>query len=190
MKRIATGLAAALVCASFDCPTSAKAAPAETTASAEGSLETYALGAGDKLRIAVFNVAAITGAHLVGSSGVVSLPLVGEMMAAGKTTATLAEAIRVRLAEGYVNDPKVSVEVMDYRPYYILGEVNKPGSSRSRPTSRWSKPWPRQAGIPTVRRGRRPTFVTPGGREQLVRYRDLSIYVLPGDTIRIGERYL
>ena len=57
-------------------------------------------------------------------SGSVSLPLVGEVNAAGKTVQEFRTELEARLADGYLTDPRVSAEVLNYRPFYILGEVD------------------------------------------------------------------
>lgn len=87
----------------------------------------YHLGPADKIRIITYNEASLTGEFVVSGSGTVSLPLVGEIRAQGLTTGELQEAIQNSLKNGYITDPKVSVEVLNYRPFYILGEVTKPG---------------------------------------------------------------
>lgn len=87
----------------------------------------YHLGIGDKLRVIVFGVDTLGGEFVVGSTGSVSLPLIGELKAQGLTVSELQDKIMATLADGYVKQPRVSVEVLNYRPFYILGEVNKPG---------------------------------------------------------------
>jgi polysaccharide export outer membrane protein len=87
----------------------------------------YHLGPADKIRIITYNEASLTGEFVVSGSGTVSLPLVGEIHAQGLTTGQLQDAIQNSLKNGYITDPKVSVEVLNYRPFYILGEVTKPG---------------------------------------------------------------
>jgi protein involved in polysaccharide export with SLBB domain len=87
----------------------------------------YRLGAGDKVRVTVYGEPNLTGEYYVSSRGTLSVPLIGDVPAAGQTVPQIAEAVRTKLADGYIRDPKVAAEVLTYRPYYILGEVNKPG---------------------------------------------------------------
>ena len=87
----------------------------------------YRLGAGDKVRVTVYGEPNLTGEYYVSTRGTLSVPLIGDVPAAGQTVPQIAEAVRAKLADGYVRDPKVAAEVLTYRPYYILGEVNKPG---------------------------------------------------------------
>ena len=90
-------------------------------------VEEYRLGVGDKIRLIVFNEAALSGEFVVNSNGAVSLPLVGDVPAGNKTTNQLTNDIATKLKDGYLVDPKVSIEILKYRPFYILGEVKSPG---------------------------------------------------------------
>lgn len=88
----------------------------------------YILGVGDKLRITVYGETDLSGEFQVSSIGMVSMPLIGETKASGTTVAKLKSAITAKLMDGYLKDPKVSMEVLSYRPFFIVGEVMKPGS--------------------------------------------------------------
>jgi polysaccharide export outer membrane protein len=88
----------------------------------------YRLGSGDRVHIIVFGQDELTGEYQVDGSGKLSFPLVGEIQAGGLTARELERAIRSALSPEYLKDPKVSAEVMAYRPFYILGEVKTPGS--------------------------------------------------------------
>ncbi len=88
----------------------------------------YRLGPGDKLRITVFNETDLSGDFAIDGQGFVRLPLLGQIQAAGLTSF----ALESRIAEaftggGYLVSPRVAVEITGYRPFYILGEVAKPG---------------------------------------------------------------
>ncbi|HEY1614986.1 MAG TPA: polysaccharide biosynthesis/export family protein [Rhizomicrobium sp.] len=87
----------------------------------------YRLGTGDKVRVIVFGEDDLGGEFDVDGSGFVRLPLIGQIHAGGLSTQELEARIEAALADGYVNMPRVSVEVTTYRPFYILGEVSKPG---------------------------------------------------------------
>ncbi len=97
------------------------AAPAAAPAPA------YALDTGDRLRITVFGQDGISNSYLVDAGGNVTLPLIGAVPARGQGAPQLALTIAARLRQGYVREPKVSVEVEAYRPFFILGEVTTPG---------------------------------------------------------------
>jgi polysaccharide export outer membrane protein len=88
----------------------------------------YVLGVGDKIRLTVYGEADLSGEYDIGSTGTIALPLIGEIQAASRTLHAFEEAVRSKLSEGYLRDPRVSAQVMNYRPFFILGEVSKPGS--------------------------------------------------------------
>jgi protein involved in polysaccharide export with SLBB domain len=87
----------------------------------------YLLGSGDKLRLNVFGEQDLSGEFEINGAGFISLPLLGQIPAKDYTTSDLEKIISAMLAEGYLVDPKVSIEVINFRPFFILGEVNQPG---------------------------------------------------------------
>ncbi len=87
----------------------------------------YVLGPGDKMRLIVFGETDLSGDFTIDGSGFVRLPLIGQVRAAGYTSQQLEAAIGGSLAQGYLKSPRVSVEVSTYRPFYIIGAVNRPG---------------------------------------------------------------
>jgi polysaccharide export outer membrane protein len=90
--------------------------------------EGYQIGAGDHVRITVFDEPNLTNEYIVNESGAVALPLIDEVPANQLTTSQLASKIAEKLkVGGYVLTPKVAVEILKHRPFYILGEVAKPG---------------------------------------------------------------
>jgi len=82
---------------------------------------TYTLDAGDRVRIIVFGQQNLSNVYTVSATGTVSVPLIGPIRGL-----TVAEVAR-RLRDQYIKDPKVTAEVVTYRPFYILGEVTTPG---------------------------------------------------------------
>ena len=105
----------------------------------------YRLGQSDKLRLKVFawrpskdevfEWTALNGEYSVGPAGTVSLPLIGEVFAGGTTTADLGRSIGLKLKDkiGLAESPEVSIEVTQYRPFYIVGNVERPGEYAFRP---------------------------------------------------------
>ncbi len=87
----------------------------------------YTLAAGDRVRVIVFGQDSLSNSFAVNSSGDIAMPLIGMVPARGRTTDQLAHEIADRLRNGYVRDPRVSVEVEAYRPFFILGEVTTAG---------------------------------------------------------------
>jgi polysaccharide export outer membrane protein len=89
--------------------------------------ETYTLGTGDQLRVIVFGESDLSGQFTVDDGGHVRLPLIGQVDAAGRTLHQFEGDVAAKLSQGYLKNPRVSVEVTNYRPFFIIGEVNKPG---------------------------------------------------------------
>jgi protein involved in polysaccharide export with SLBB domain len=88
----------------------------------------YVLGSGDKLKVTVFGSEDLSGESEIDPAGQVTLPLIGQVPAAGKTIPQLEGEIRKRLSPDFVKNPRLSIEVENYRPFYIIGEVKNPGS--------------------------------------------------------------
>jgi protein involved in polysaccharide export with SLBB domain len=93
-----------------------------------GTSEDYVLGIGDRVRVTVFGEPDLSGDMDVSSTGMISMPLVGDIKASGNTVSQIRSAIIAKLKDGYMKDPKLSMDVMSYRPFFIVGEVMKPGS--------------------------------------------------------------
>ena len=149
----------------------------------------YRLGAGDKVRIITFNEASLTGEFDVSSAGTIALPLVGEVKAAGLTTSQFQDSVVGVLKNGYLRDPRVSVEVLTYRPFYIMGEVNKPGEYPYVHGMTVLKAVATANGF-TYRADTRRVFLKKSEQAGEVEQQlGPNTMVSPGDTIRIGERY-
>ena len=200
-------LAAALAVATFFVPcqalaqsdastgTNAKVAnttPANdaTSSSAAGQSEqSYQLGAGDKLRLSVFGESDLGGEFVIDGSGDVRLPLIGQVKAAGLTVHAFEEKIVKLLEDGYLRDPRVSIEVVNYRPFYIIGEVNRPGQY----------PYVNGmnalnavalAGGYTPKADKSEVYLQRNGKSGEQEYpSDETTKVQPGDVIRIPERF-
>lgn len=160
-----------------------------TPQQAERIVPEYRLGSGDRVRVTVFGEEALSGTFVVDGAGAASLPLIGEVRAGGLTVAEFRDAVTAALRDGYLHEPRVSAEVVNHRPFYILGEVNRPGE------------YPYAAGLTVMN-----AAATAGGftyrantRRVFIKHADDtaeqahpltgSTPVAPGDTLRIGERY-
>src|SRR5712675_1140263 len=88
----------------------------------------YKLGANDRLRITVFGQPTLTGEYVLDGNGVLAFPLIGNVPADGMTTSELQRAIAAKLSPDYLVNPNVSAEVVTRRPFYVVGEVQKPGN--------------------------------------------------------------
>ena len=87
----------------------------------------YRLGAGDRIRVTVFEQDGLTNTYSVDQSGYISFPLVGAIPARGHTAQQLEGEIAAKLRQGYLRDPDVSVEIDRYRPIFVMGEVGAAG---------------------------------------------------------------
>lgn len=180
-----SGLTSALLAA---CAPTTGAAPlpaAQQSAPAE-----YRLGLGDKLRITVYGDRDLSGEYQVSGKGVVTMPLIGEVPALGVSARELESRVAERLRTGqFILNPSVSAEVFSYRPFYVIGEVAKPGA------------YPAVEGTTIL-----GAIATAGGysyraytKEVLLRRsgedKEYSVspgtvlYVQPGDVIRVAERH-
>jgi len=94
----------------------------------------YTLGVGDKVRIITFGNEALTGEFRINDSGKIAMPLLGSVPAAGLTTEKLQGDIASELeSRNLLHKPNVSVEITEYRPVFVLGEVNRPGEYPYKP---------------------------------------------------------
>jgi protein involved in polysaccharide export with SLBB domain len=155
---------------------------------ADSSLDAYRLGPGDRLKLTVFGHPKESGEFEVDSLGKVSHPLIGGVDAKGKTIAEFQEYVRKTLDEKFIVNPKVSVEVLNYRPFYIYGEVNRGGS------------YPYVVGL-TVRRAvaiaggftrrarKTPVLLVRDQAKGVRKFdRELDEAVLPGDIVEVQRR--
>ena len=149
----------------------------------------YRLTSADKVRIAVFGEDALSGEFVVNAEGKVALPLIGEVQAAGLTVAQLQDAVAQALSQGYLNQPRVTAQVLTYRPIYILGEVNRPGEYPYVPDLTVLNVVATAQGF-TYRANTRRIFVRrAGSQSEEPQPLTADIRVSPGDTLRVGERY-
>jgi len=169
------------------CPPVTGSASADTIAAAPAAMADYRLGPGDKIRLTVYDEAGLTGDYIVSAIGMISVPLIGDVPAGGQTISGLRTALTTRLAKGVLNDPRVAAEVIEYRPFYILGEVNKPGQ------------YPYSANLTvfaavataqgfTYRANKRRVLITHAG-ETTEYSADSKAFITPGDTVRVLERF-
>ncbi len=164
-------------------------APAPTTASVSDKLTDYRLGAADKIRLLVYNEPDLSGEFVVNSDGALSLPLIGAVPATGRTTAEIRQDIEQRLSDGYLKSPQVSIDVLEFRPYFIFGEVNKPGNYPYTAALTVMKAVATANGF-TYRADQKHVYLRHEGQSKETKYTITSDLPLePGDTIRIGERY-
>ena len=160
-----------------------------TVVHAQTSLQsTYRLGAGDKLNITVFNHADLSGEHTLDGAGNISVPLIGAVRAMGLTVIELEQVIVDRLKPDYLLNPRVSIQVLGFRPFYILGEVQNPDSYPYVDGMTYLNAVAIAGGF-TYRAKKKHAMVihTDGDSQEEVKV-DINMQVRPGDIIRIQER--
>lgn len=149
----------------------------------------YVLGTGDKISLIVFGHEDLSGEFSVDSTGSISFPLIKETKVSGLTTQALEDMITSKLSPQYLVDPKVSVEVIDYRDIFILGEVRTPGKYDYIPGVTVQKAVAVAGGY---------TYRAQEGSAELTRQTDQEIHtkivndkqiLAPGDTIVIKRRW-
>lgn len=145
---------------------------------------------GDRVKITVYGEEMLTGEYDINPGGNVSMPLVGMIRAAGRSQAELAREIAARYrGGGFLQDPKVTVAVVQFRPFYVLGEATTPGEYpfRSGLTVHAAVA---MAGGFTYRASKSVVLIRHLGEDIWKEY-PLSepVVIAPGDTIRVPERY-
>ena len=147
------------------------------------------LAPGDKVKVTTYGEETLTGEFQVTPAGTVAFPLIGDVQAAGLDPAALAGALEAKLGAGYLLDPKVSVEVLTFRPIYVLGEVQKPGEYPYTPGLTVRGAVAKADGF-TYRANQKKVFVKRAGEAGETEYPMTADFaIMPGDTVRFSERY-
>jgi protein involved in polysaccharide export with SLBB domain len=168
--------------ASITSPISAKSDPANL-----GS-RVYKLGVGDKLKISIYGEPELSGQLEVNALGNVPMPLIGDVPAKGQSISQIRDAVAARLSEGYLKNPKVSVEVLNYRAFYVHGEVRNSGEFQFKPGLKIRDAIATAGGY-TYRANPNFVIVTREGAQELKVPLPSDALVQPGDNIRAPERY-
>lgn len=151
--------------------------------------EPYRLQAGEKIHVTVYDEPSLSGDYQVDPTGFVSLPLAGTVKAAGLTQQQLEGVLEKSFSSEYLKDPKITVSVSEFRPFYIVGEVEKPGA------------YPYTGGLNVL-----SAIAIAGGRTYRANLSDVLIQhpgeaamheydattpipILPGDIVEIPRRY-
>ena len=159
------------------------ASPAPETTPAE-----LRLAPGDKLRVTVFGEDKLSGEYQIDNAGSISLPLAGTLQAAGLTKPELEQSIAEKLKSNLRN-PKVTVDVTSYRPFYVLGEVQKPGEYQFRSGLNVLSAIA-VAGGATYRASTSTVVIQRAGSNELKEFpQSPTVLVMPGDVVRVPERY-
>ena len=148
----------------------------------------YRLGSGDRIRVNIFRHDDLSGEFALDDAGNFAMPLIGEVHAGGQTTRDLEQRIADKLKDGYLVDPQVSVEVLNYRPFYILGEVKQPGSYQFVNGMTVLNAVALSGGF-TYRAAQDSIVVRRGGANAAGVVVTGDSAILPGDVIEVPERF-
>jgi len=162
---------------------------AEQQSLAAAAIASPKLQPGDKIRVTVYGEDKLGGDYQIDQSGQISLPLAGTVAAVGLTQAELEQALAKKFRSEYLKSPKVTVTIATLQPFYMMGEVQKPGE------------YPYRSGLnvltavaiaggPTYHASRTTVEIQRRGETSMREYPiSVSVPVLPGDVIRVPERY-
>ena len=149
----------------------------------------YKLGSGDRIRITVYNEEDLHRETTVDDRGVISYPFLGEVAVAGMSPGELEQHIASGLEGDYLIHPKVSVDIVEYRPFFVNGEVGEPGGFPFQPGITVRKAISVAGGF-KERASRDKIYViredNPDGRAARVRLDDR---VRPGDIITVEQSF-
>ncbi len=149
----------------------------------------YRLDAGDKLRVVVYGQEGLTNTYTIDAAGSITMPLIGQVPARGRSPAALANQISAKLRNGYIREPSVAVEIESYRPFFILGEVQAPGQYPYVPNMTVESAVAIAGGF-SPRAKRDLVTVTRTDGNGAARYVvPLGTSLGPGDTVLVGERW-
>jgi polysaccharide export outer membrane protein len=192
MTLLAPFRAALLLClalAMAGCASGPIAGSPDALRQANTDAQAYRLSGGDKIHVAVFGEDNLSGDYTVGPDGQITLPLAGNVQAAGNTIPQLRQAIATTLEHGYVQNPNVTISAIELRPYFILGAVTKPGRYSYAPDLTVLDAVATAEGF-TYRADMSAVYIRHKSEASEKEY-DLTstLPVQPGDTIRVAERY-
>jgi protein involved in polysaccharide export with SLBB domain len=147
------------------------------------------LQAGDKVRITVFGEPSLSGDFEIDPGGNISLPLAGTLQASGLTKAEMEQVLAKKFKSEYLRSPKVTVDIASFHPFYVLGEISHPGEFPYRGGLNVISAIA-IAGGETYRASKSRVLIQHLGEMDFKEYPlSPAIPVLPGDTIKLPERY-
>lgn len=188
MMRLLLGLtlSSALLIAGCAVPGSGPAPPAKSSP-AVPDLLAYRLGIGDRVRIDVYGEGDLSLEGIVDATGQINYPLLGSIPALKKTAVELQNLIASKLANGYLINPDVRVNVTHYRPFYIIGQIRRPGAYPYVNGLTVEKALALAGGLTELGSTRRIYLLQEDSSVEKRRRAELDTLVLPGDTLLIEE---
>lgn len=154
----------------------------------ESQFSDYPLGSGDSVKITVFGEEELSIETRLSDAGTISYPFLGELEVLNLTTSQLSTKITNGLADGYLLNPNVNVTVLEYREFFINGEVKKPGSYPFQPGLTLQKAVAIAGGF-TERASKSKIFIQQDGNTDDPKMVELGQQVLPGDIITIEQSF-
>ena len=174
--------------ASANGPTNVALSSYDSPVPPRGAAGPYILGPSDKVHLRDYDDANLTGDYEVNSAGFISLPLVGQVRAAGLTTSQLEKTIAARMKGSVAQNPNINIEIASYAPFYIYGEVKKAGVYSFQPGLTVADAIATAGGL-TYRADESTIYLQhAGGQTQEVVRLDVPKRIFPGDNIRVSER--
>lgn len=156
---------------------------------ASSNLSDYKLGAGDLIEILVYGEEDLTLETRVSAEGVISYPFLGELRLSGLSVKSVETLIEAGLKGRYLINPRVTVSVLEYRQFYVNGEVEEPGGFPFVPGLTVQKAVSLAGGF-TDRASRRKIYIIHEGQDEMQpRQVELSSPVNPGDIITVHESF-
>tara|TARA_R110002020_G_scaffold172410_2_gene362759 strand:- start:5082 stop:5600 length:519 start_codon:yes stop_codon:yes gene_type:complete len=149
--------------------------------------QNYTLGAGDKVEIKVFGQPDLEVTALLGNSGEVNYPFLGKVKLSGLNTSQVEQVITKGLKPDYLVNPNVYVQVVEYRPFYIHGEVKDPGAYAYQPAMTVNQAIALAGGL-TERASIEKIFIFKEQTKQEQQKGSLNSQIAAGDTIKIEQR--
>ena len=150
----------------------------------------YALDTGDVVRVTVYGEPEVTKSYRVDDGGAISLPLVGAIRVRGLTTQMAAAQITAALANGYIRDPSVAVEIETYRPFFIQGAVKTGGQFSYVYGMTVRAAISTAGGFSETADRTRAIVYRRQGKEMVKGVVQLDFPIYPGDTVVVLERWL
>ena len=161
----------------------------ETKSLAAAATGPAKLQPGDKITVYVYGEDKLSGEYQLNQSGQISLPLAGTIEAKGLTQSELEQALAKKFRSEYLKQPKVTVTIASLQPYYVMGEVEKPGEFAYKSGLNVLTALA-IAGGPTYRASRSTVQIQRRGETSMREYPiSASVPILPGDVVKVPERY-
>ncbi|MBH0052305.1 MULTISPECIES: polysaccharide biosynthesis/export family protein [unclassified Pseudoalteromonas] len=149
--------------------------------------QSYILGAGDKVEIKVFGQPDLEVTALLGNSGEINYPFLGKVTLAGLNTSEVEQVIIQGLQPDFLINPNVYVQVIEYRPFYIHGEVKNPGAYPYQPAMTVNQAIALAGGL-TERASIDKIYIFKEQTKQQQQKGNLNSRIAAGDTIKIEQR--